>query len=212
MKRSELNYYQPCDKAIKAMDRESVEAFGQLKMAKWERVNIIRTVVTVYRTSVKKARRRYYEVAFEAYILAMIMLGEDMKKAQKMADEAITMKWVDKILDQTDFVTLYRFTSEAERKAYRLAEQLEVSQDRNRLIDRGLRDWTKQLGQYAIEFTDEAVVQAFKDAGVKRVQWITEEDERTCHACNELHGMEFPINEIPPKPHYGCRCMLKPIE
>ena len=212
MRRRELNYYEPCDKAIKVMDRESVEAFGQLKMAKWDRVNIIRTVVTVYRTSVKKARRRYYEVAFEAYILAMLRLGEDVKKAQEMADEAITMKWVDGILDQTDFVTLYRFNSEAERKAYRLAEQLEVSPDRNRLIDRALKDWSRQLGQYAIQFTDEAVVQAFKDAGVERVQWLTEEDERTCRSCNELHGMEFPIGEIPPKPHYGCRCMLKPLK
>ena len=212
MRRRELNYYEPCDKAIKAMDRESVEAFGQLKMAKWDRVNIIRTVVTVYRTSVKKARRRYYEVAFEAYILAMLMLGENVQEAQEMADEAITMKWVDGILDQTDFVTLYRFSSEAERKAYRLAEQLEVSTDRNRLIDRALKDWSRQLGQYAIQFTDEAVVQAFKDAGVERVQWLTEEDERTCRSCNELHGMEFPIGEIPPKPHYGCRCMLKPLK
>ena len=212
MRRRELNYYEPCDKAIKAMDRESVEAFGQLKMAKWDRVNIIRTVVTVYRTSVKKARRRYYEVAFEAYILAMLMLGENVQEAQKMADEAITMKWVDGILDQTDFVTLYRFSSETERKAYRLAEQLEVSPDRNRLIDRALKDWSRQLGQYAIQFTDEAVVQAFKDVGVERVQWLTEEDERTCRSCNELHGMEFPIGEIPPKPHYGCRCMLKPLK
>lgn len=211
MGKRQQNYYEPCDKAIKAMDRENVEAFGRLKMAKWDEVNIIRTVVTVYRTSVKKARRRYYEVAFEAYILAMVLLGEDMKKAQVMADKAITMEWVDKILDQTDFVTLYRFNSEAERKAYRLAEQLEVSQDRNRLIDRALRDWSRQVGQYAIQFTDEAVIQAFKDDGIKRVQWLTEEDEKTCHSCNELHGMEFPIGEIPPKPHYGCRCMLKPI-
>ena len=211
MERRELNYYEPCDKAIKAMDRESVEAFGQLKMSNWDRVNIIRTVVAVYRTSVKKARRRYYEVAFEAYILAMMMLEEDIRKAQEMAEKEITMEWVDEILDQTDFVTLYRFNSEAERKAYRLAEQLEVSPDRNRLIDRALRDWSKQLGQYAIQFTDEAVVQAFKDAGVERVQWMTEEDERRCHACSERHGVEYEIDEIPPKPHYGCRCRLKAV-
>lgn len=211
MNAEKVNYYAPCDAAIKAMNRENLEAFGRLKLTKWDEANIIRTVVTVYRTSAKKARKRYWEVAYEAYILAMMILGEEERKAQKMADEAITMEWVDGILDQTDFVTLYRFNSEAERKAYRLAEQLEVSPDRNRLIDRALRDWSKQLGQYAIQFTDEAVVQAFKDAGVERVQWLTEEDERRCHACSERHGVEYDIDEIPPKPHYGCRCRLKAV-
>lgn len=206
-----MNFYGPCDKAIKAMNREIVEDFGKLKMAKWDEVNIIRTVVTVYRNSVRKARKRYWEVSSEAYMLAMILLEEDMLKAQRMADKAITMDWVDKRLEETDFVTLYRFNSEAERKAYRLAEQLEVSPDRNRAIDKAMKDLSRQLGQYAISFTDEAVVQAYKNAGVKTVIWVTEEDERRCNECMELHGQEFPINEVPPKPHYGCRCWLRPV-
>ena len=206
-----MNFYGPCDKAIKAMNREIVEDFGKLKMSKWDEINIIRTVVTVYRNSVRKARKRYWEVSFEAYVLAMILLEEDMMKAQRMADKAITMDWVDKRLEETNFVTLYRFNSEAERKAYRLAEQLEVSPDRNRAIDKAMKDWSRQLGQYAINFTDEAVVQAYKDAGVKTVIWVTEEDERRCNECMELHGQEFPINEVPPKPHYGCRCWLRPV-
>ena len=212
MRKRNLNYYEPCDKAIRAMDREIVEDFGRLKMSKWDEVNVIRTVVTVYRNSAKKARKRYWEVAYEAYILGMMLLGEEMQTAQKMADKSITTAWVDKILDETNFVTLYRFNSEAERKAYRLAEQLEVSTDRNRLIDRAMKDWSRQVGQYAITFTDEAVVQAFKDAGVERVRWLTEEDERTCHACDELGGNEYLIDEIPPKPHYGCRCELRPVK
>lgn len=207
-----VNYYAPCDVAIKVMNREIVEEFGRLKMSKWDEINIIRTVVNVYRKSAAKARKHYWEVAYEAYILAMMILEERTVDARRMADKSITMDWVDGILEETNFVTLYRFNSEAERKAYRLAEQLEVSTDRNKLIDRAMKDWSRQLGQYAIEFTDDAVIQSFKDAGVERVQWLTSEDERTCHACNELHGMEFPIGEIPTKPHYGCRCRLKPIE
>lgn len=206
-----VNYYAPCDVAIKTMNREIVEEFGRLKMSKWDEINIIRTVVNVYRKSATKARKRYWEVAYEAYILAMMILEERTVDARRMADKSITMDWVDGILEETNFVTLYRFNSEAERKAYRLAEQLEVSADRNKLIDRAMKDWSRQVGQYAIEFTDDAVVQAFKDDGIERVQWLTVEDERSCHFCNELHGMEFPINEIPAKPHYGCRCRLKPI-
>ena len=207
-----VNYYAPCDVAIKAMDKEIVEDFGRLKMSKWDDINIIRTVVAVYRKETKKIRKRYWEVAYEAYILGTILLGIEATEARKMADKSITMEWVDRILDETNPVTLYRFNSEAERKAYRLAEQLEVGPDRNRLIDRAMKDWSRQFGQYAINFTDYAVYKAFDDAGEEKVQWLTVEDERRCHECKELHGKVFKIDEIPPKPHYGCRCRITRVK
>ena len=211
MEKQKLNYYEPCDKAIKAMNRENVEAFGRLKMAKWDEIHVIRTVVTVYRASVRKARKRYKTIAHDAYLIGMMLLGEDVQKARRMADKAIKDAWVDRILDETDFVTLYRFNSEAERKAYRLAEQLEVSPNRNQAIDKALKDWSRQLGQYAINFTDYAVVQAFEDEGIKEVEWITVEDERRCEECKARHGRVYKIDEIPPK-HYGCRCTLRPVK
>ena len=206
------NYYGPCDRAIKAMNRENVEAFGRLKMAKWDEINVIRTVVTVYSASVRKARKRYLIIARDAYYLGMMIVGEDKQKARKMANRVITEAWVDEILDETDFVTLYRFNNEAERKAYRLAELLEASPDRNLAIDKALREWSRQLGQYAINFTDYAVVKAYDDAGIKKVMWMTVEDERRCHECKSRHGKIYEIDEVPPKPHYGCRCRLVPVK
>lgn len=207
-----VNYYAPCDVAIKTMNKEIVEDFGRLKMSKWDNVNVIKTVVTVYRTEAKKARKRYWEVAYEAYILAMIILEEDGLETQRMADKSITTEWVDRFLEETNPITQYRFNSETERKAYRLAEQLEVSPDRNRAIDKAMKEWSRQIGQYAIDFTDRAVVQAFRDAGIEKVEWETEKDERTCSSCSPLDGKEFPIDKIPAKPHYGCRCRLKPLK
>ena len=206
------NIYSACDSAIRVMNREILEAFGRLKMAKWEKVNIIRTVVTVYRDTAQVARKRYYEIAYEVYALGLMLCDIDAKQAHKMAEKRITAKWVDDILEQTDFVTLYRFNSEAERKAYRLAETLEVTPDKNRAIEKALKEWSRQLGQYAITFTDEALIQAYADAGVKTIRWITAADERTCHACAEYHNKEFLITEVPPKPHYGCRCILAPVK
>ena len=60
MARKDTNYYEPCDRAIKAMNRLNVEAFGQLKLAKWDEVNVIQTVRNVYRKSARIARKRYY--------------------------------------------------------------------------------------------------------------------------------------------------------
>lgn len=202
-------YYEACDKAISAMNKENVEAFGRLKLADWDQVNVIRTVVTVYRTSMRKARKRYLKVARYGYLYGMYLCG--LERDTKAAEKAITEKWVDRVLTETDFVTMYRFNNEAERKAYKLAETLEVSPDRNREIDKALRYWSQQLGQFAINMTDYAILQAFEDAGVDEAIWDTVKDERRCHACRELDGKRFKLDDVPPKPHIGCRCHLIPV-
>ena len=206
-----VDYYGACDKAIQAMNRQNLEAFGQLKMAKWDEINVIRTVVSVYRKSARKARRRYFEVAFEAYLLMCAVCNIDPKKAHMMAEKAITEKWVDSVLTETDFITLYRFDTETERKAYRLAETLEVSNDRDAEINKALRYWSQQLGQYAINFTDYAMLQALEDAGVEFAEWVTMADEKVCHSCSALDGQSFRVDEWPGKPHMGCRCRMRPI-
>ena len=206
-----VDVYAACDKAIKAMDRENLEAFGRLKMAKFDELNIIRTVKSVYTASAKRAKKRYYEVAFEAYLIAMAMCEEEPKKAHVMAEKAITEVWIEKILADTDFVTLYRFDTEMERKAYRLAEALEVSNERDFEINKALRFWSQQLGQYAINMTDYAVLQAFADAGVEKVMWVSEHDNRVCNECHSYDGQVFEIDELPVKPHWGCRCHYIPV-
>lgn len=211
MTADKVNIYEACDQAIKAMNRELVEDFGRLKMAKWDKVSLIRTVLKVYRESARRAKKRYYGIGFEAYLLGLHMCRVEPKKAHRMADKAITSEWVDDILEQTDFVTLYRFDTEMERKAYRLAETLEATEDRSREIDKAMKYWSQQLAQYAVNFTDYAVVQAYQDAGIEFVEWMTMEDERRCSECYALHGQLFRIDEMPRKPHWGCRCRVSPV-
>ena len=205
-----LNVYESCDKAIRIMDRENLEAFGKLKLAKWDEVNVIRTVKAVYTASAKRARKRYRDVGFDAYLLAMMLCEEDAETAYEMAKKAITDEWIDSILKDTDFVTLYRFDAEMERKAYRLAEALEATPNRNAEIDKALRYWVKQVGQYAINVTDYAMMQAYEDEGVEKVKWVTQHDERVCQDCRPRDGEVYPIDEVPAK-HWQCRCVLIPV-
>lgn len=206
-----VNVYEACDKAIKAMNRENVEAFTQLKGMKFDELNLIRTVKAVYTASAQRARKRYYEVAFEAYLLGMALCGYDPKEAHKMAEKNITEQWVNATLKESDPVTLYKFDEETERKAYRLAEALEVTPNKAREIDKALKLWSQQLGQYAINITDYAVLDAYMDAGVEEVVWESERDQKVCAECDSMDGMRFSIEEIPFKPHWGCRCMLLPV-
>lgn len=208
----DINIYEPCDKAIKGMNRLMVEDFGRMKLAKWDEVHVVRTVMTVYRRQRRKAREAYYEVAFEAYLLAMAIMDMAPGMAHQMAEKAINEDWVNELLTEPDPVTHYEFDAETERKAYRLAEALEIVPDRNMEIDRALRDLSKQFGQYAINATDRAVIQAYKDAGVKQVVWVSEGDSRVCTHCRGNDGKTFDIEKIPVKPHWGCRCRLRPVK
>ncbi|MDP8240373.1 MAG: minor capsid protein [Candidatus Hatepunaea meridiana] len=52
----------------------------------------------------------------------------------------------------------------------------------------------------------------YDTVGVKRVVWVTADDERTCPECGPLDGKEFPIDQAPPIPkHPRCRCCVTAI-
>ena len=158
----DINYYEAADRAIQAMNRDTVREFGRLKTAKFDELNIIQQVNTLYRRQTQKAKQRYFEVGFEGYILGLYLCGFDNRKAHRMAEKA-------------------------------------------------MRYWSKQTGQYAIDVTDEAVKLAYSDAGIEEVMWITARDELVCDECGPLDGKVFPIDRVPPKPHWGCRCKRYPV-
>lgn len=220
----ERDIYGPCDRAIQRMNRENLKDFSRMKAAKWDQVNVIRIVTETYRKAQKRARNEYVEVAAEAYVMMAGMCGIPAREARKRVKDAVPAEWVDRMLDTPDPVTLYEFNTEAERKAQRLAETiagvLEARRSGNPVprkyttveaeIDRALRDWTRQTGQYAINVTDAAAVEAMEDAGVERIEWVTQEDERVCSECRALGGRTFELDEVPIK-HYGCRCEMRPV-
>jgi len=46
----------------------------------------------------------------------------------------------------------------------------------------------------------------YRHAGVKKVKWLTAQDERTCPVCRPLDGRVFGIDDDPGVVHPGCRC------
>ena len=221
----EYKVYESCDTAIKALNRISLKEFSRLKLANFDNLNVIRTVRKMYRKLAKQAEKEYRKVGYDAYIYGMMLCDIDRKKASKMAEKSITEEWIRDILTGTDFVTLYRFDSETVRKADRLIEAIAVVEgsddrgtalrsmkfNRNDQIDSALRQWSKQIGQYAINVTDYAVLKAFEDAGIEEAEWVTEEDQRVCSYCHSMRGKRYSLEEFPSKPHVNCRCTAIPI-
>ena len=72
-------------------------------------------------------------------------------------------------------------------------------------------DLTK-LHEKTLRGTPEQVLQALKDAGVKKVIRIEQDDERTCALCRKLNGKVYEIGKITPLEHLRCRRSFQPYE
>lgn len=223
----DIDIYAAADSAIRMMNRDALREFGKFKTSKMDELHIIRDVKVLYREQARKARKRFYEVGFEAFLLGLYLCGIQGKKAHQMAEKAISPEWVDAFLKDVNLVTGFRFDTETERKAQRLTEALAAAAQTEGQkasggsgkppaagtdleIDRALKAWSKQIGQYALDITDAALMEAYEAAEMPNVQWISVEDNRRCTECRERHGKIFPLDEVPPKPHWGCRCRIVP--
>ena len=71
--------------------------------------------------------------------------------------------------------------------------------------------WWRQTTQYGTGICDQAMLDAYIDSGVQKVVWRTMEDGRVCDDCDVRDGVVYDVNKVPPKEHYGCRCVLLPV-
>lgn len=205
-----MNYLM-ADKAIQDMNRRNIRAFDSLKTLKFDELNVFRSVSKVYDDSVRVAKKRYKSIALVAFEEALIACGVPAKEAEKRTEETIDDDWILDMLEEYDALTLYSFENEVERKTHRTTEAILASQDKVAAVDGALRLWTIQVRQYADNSVWYATIDGYQSAGVKKVRWIDEGDERVCKVCRKLNGKVFDIDKVPPQPHYRCRCLLEPV-
>lgn len=203
--------FEAADRAVRDMNKRNLRAFDGLKTLKFDELNVMRMVTKVYDVAVRIAKRRYWQIAYDAYIAALILADIEAEKAKEMADDAITEDWVLDMLEDYDAVTHYRFDTEVDRKKQRLAEAILSKSDKIAEIDKALRLFSQQLAQYADNSVIQATLDGYRDAGVKKVRWETEDDERVCRECEKRNGKVYAINKVPPAPHWRCRCQLWPV-
>lgn len=202
--------YDEADKAIKAMNRDNMKTFSRLKLAKWDELSVIREVTAAYNTVLRRVKKWFLDVALLAYTSAMEEAGR--KGTERQARRAINDDWILAMLEETDPVLLYKFIPELERKKQRLIEALPVALDRNKEIDGALRAVSKQIGWSIINVVDAATVEAYEDAKVDYVQWVSEHDARVCDVCEDMDGNVYVVSKVPPKPHPACRCRIRPYK
>ena len=200
--------YKYTDKVIASLDRQFLRLFRRLRLMKFDSLNVLNEVVAIYQRADKLAKKGYLDIALYAYLYAMEQAENAGFEAKKQTP--IDEDWILDMLEEEDFVTLYDYGNEWERKRQRLSEALAATTTPQQEIDKAIKLMALQVSHYADKATAQAAIQAFKDAGVKKVKWITERDDRVCSKCEPLDGKIFDIDKVPAIPqHYRCRCRLE---
>jgi SPP1 gp7 family putative phage head morphogenesis protein len=125
--------------------------------------------------------------------------------------------WIEEFFDEYNPVTKYVFKNEIGRKEARLFEDLVAvmntpGADKVQSYKTAENLLKRQIKQAAIDLDDSVAKQVYEDIGVEKVQWVAEDDYKTCGVCKELDGEIFDIDKAPPKQHYNCRCYLIPVK
>lgn len=211
--------YQAADRLIALLDKKLKRYINRLDVTGFSELNALtiqNETTELIKRLLKDNEEAFKEIAEEAKAEA----AEDIENltGEKALLIATGSKYIDEVLSRYNEITEYLYYPEADRKRARLSEALIVAvmmQDRMKYHD-NLRKfanlWHTQTVQYEITVTDDTRMDMFKKNGIRKVKWNAEHDEKTCKECKERDGKIYPIDTVPGKPHYNCRCWLTPVK
>jgi SPP1 gp7 family putative phage head morphogenesis protein len=197
-------FYDLTDKAIDILNRRAVKRFEDAKdeaaLAKFDELNVLEVTRTLYQDLAHDNQEIFLELAQERY-----------QEAEPHGKEPPDLAWLLALLAAYNTVTKVVYEHEIDRKRGYTAEGINSSTAKATEFRRGLHYWADFTEQYADIVTDETTLKAYRDAGVKKVKWITAGDEKVCETCKERDGKIYPISAVPSKTHKKCRCWLEAV-
>lgn len=197
-------FYDLTDKAIDILNRRAVKRFEDAKdeaaLAKFDELNVLEVTRTLYQDLAHDNQEIFLELAQERY-----------QEAEPHGKEPPDLAWLLALLAAYNTVTKVVYEHEIDRKRGYTAEGINSSTAKATEFRRGLHYWADFTEQYADIVTDETTLKAYRDAGVKKVKWITAGDEKVCETCKERDGKIYPISAVPSKTHKKCRYWLEAV-
>lgn len=194
--------YQTLDKKLNQLKKSIWKQYSRMKAAlTFDELNVINRSKKLYEDLKNLNQSIYLEVARKAY-----------KDAYPESDKELSPAWLLLLLQDYDEVTKYVYQNEVDRKRARFAESLLSTKRKQQEFVTAFNLWWRQTAQYGIKVVDQATLQAFRDAGIKRIRWKTQQDGKVCKICQERNNKIYPIDKIPTKPHYNCRCWFEKVE
>ena len=197
-------YYDLADKATELLNRKAVKRFedakNQAAQTGFDELNVLEVTRTLYDRLKQDNQEIFLELA-----------GERYQEAEPHGEEPPDLAWLLALLAAYSTVSKVVYNNEVDRKRGYTAEGINSSTAKVTEFRRGLHYWADFTGQFADEITDEVTLKAYRDAGVKKVEWHTVLDGKECETCKERDGKIYPISAVPPKTHKRCRCWLEAV-
>ena len=198
------NYYNLADKAIELLNKRATKRFEDAKdkaaQDGFDELSVLEVTRTLYQDLARDNQEIFLELAQERY-----------QETEPHGEEPPDLAWLLALLAGYSAVTKVIYDNDVDRKKQYTAEGINSSTAKVTEFRRGLHYWADLTATYSDIVTDESTLKAYRDAGVKKVRWVTAGDERVCETCRERNGKVYSINSIPPKPHRRCRCIWEAI-
>ena len=199
------NYYDLADKAIELLNKRATKRFEDAKDEAarhgFDELNVLEVTRTLYQDLARDNQEIFLELAQERY-----------QETEPHGEEPPDLAWLLALLAAYNAVTKVIYDNDVDRKRQYTTEGINSSTAKVTEFRRGLHYWAGLTADYADIVTDESTLKAFRDAGVRRVRWVTAGDEKVCETCRERNGKVYSINSIPPKPHRRCRCIWEAVK
>lgn len=210
------DYYGYTDVILKYLTDEIREKYAPLKsILNIDQLNLLTQkniiadeVYALIRRTFLVIGRYYYKLYFRG-VRDNVNFYKAMTGREAMIErdlESLSEQWVDELLESVDEVAKVSFHNEFDRKNSVLYEALVVSPTPAAEVDALVKRLVLMLNTFGIRITDEAVLKAYADKGETEVRWNAEMDNKTCGICEERNGRVYRIKDLPPKPHFNCRC------
>lgn len=189
-----MNFYAYTDKALKYLRRYYIREFDTAKMRiRADTLNVISVSKELYDDISAETERVFRKIA-------------KWKYRQISGEDFIIGMWLSGLLNNPDPLTGYVWQNDIDRKRAYFAESVLSGESLDKAAKKALRYWYQSQKQYADIITDAAALQAYADTQVQFVKWRTADDCKVCAVCNDRDGRIYPIDHVPRKPHYNCRC------
>ena len=210
--------YRLADNAISQLNKSALRLADQTKqrltVLGFDELNVLQNVDAMYAKLDSNNRKKFLELFIARYIEVMAyVLGRELTADEEDAVDDLAELYISGLLDEPNETTKYTYSAEVLRKRDRAKEAIisvPTKAQKQIQLDKHIR-YEQQMVSWYADFTSQgAEIEAYKAAGVKRVQRHEHDDEKTCNVCRAADGKIYPINKIPPLDHIRCRRWFTP--